>query len=132
MQAASKIKSFLLQSKLNGQLVLKKNCDRFYQIQGQMHIMGCKRCEYEVWTPYRLHKERIECTKMPPFEGATLLLSWQCQMFVGVSQLSFSLKICCKMLKVKSCFSSQSKHYCSRLRTTITPSFYFLIIYRTY
>lgn len=37
--------------KKNGKLVLKKNHDYFYQIQGQLHITPKKYCYFVVWTP---------------------------------------------------------------------------------
>ena len=35
----------------NGKLKLKKNDKYFYQIQGQMRIVGCQKCTFMVWTP---------------------------------------------------------------------------------
>lgn len=37
--------------KKNEKLVLKKNHDYFYQIQGQLHITQKKYCYFVVWTP---------------------------------------------------------------------------------
>ena len=58
IKAAQIIPSFSCQI-YNGALLLKKNHNYYYQVQGQLAITGAKWCDFCVYTPHGLSIQRI-------------------------------------------------------------------------
>lgn len=48
---------------LNGSLQLRENSDYFFQVQGQLHISGRKKCIFCIWSPKRILIQTV-CIKI--------------------------------------------------------------------
>ncbi len=78
LEVAAKSSHFCAKPTANGELVLKKSHAYYYQIQGNMAILGLKWCDFVLWSPADIFVERIAFDKKLWFDMERKLMHFFC------------------------------------------------------